>query len=276
MTLGDMTNLELVLLQQPGAQFVTGGATPTGPNWLGVQNPQYSQGLLEFATNEGYRKTMGDIDPLELALVQYTFSSIAQTYIYPVIPAPTTTQQFSQVSHIARIYYKPFGLLYTREFRPGTELVSWAKFQRITGQGYLEPYSFGTQPTWATVDPLRQNIYFYPGSARSGDTITVNYTPIPTNYFTNASNVQTAPTGCPILVNATDTPIIPADCHMAIVYYALWLIFIRAREQAAATMYEQMYKAEIAEIKFKYTKVQHGDTITVEPFVDSLTIGGPR
>jgi hypothetical protein len=37
-----------------------------------------------------------------------------------------------------------------------------------------------------------------------------------------------------------------------------------------------MYDAEIKLIKDKYTKVQHGDTITVEPFMDNLAIGGPR
>ena len=157
MTLGDLENLALVTLQQPNVNFVTGGAAPTGPNWQA--NQQYSQGLVDFAINEGYKKMMGDIEALELYLINYTFSSIAQTYIYPFPPTG-----YAQVSHIARIYYKPFGLLYTREFRPGTELVSWDIFQEITGQGFLGPYSFGTQPTWATVDPLRQNIYFYPAA----------------------------------------------------------------------------------------------------------------
>ncbi|MFZ1075387.1 MAG: hypothetical protein WAN50_03380 [Minisyncoccia bacterium] len=259
-----MTNLELVLLQQPGAAFVTGGATPTGPNWAGVTNPQYSQGLLEFCTNEGYKKVMGDLEALELALVEYTFSSTANTYKYAFPPTG-----YAQCSHLARLYYKPYGLPYTREFRPGTELVGWSTFQRITGQGYLDPYSYGTQPLYATVDPLRQNIYFYPGSARAGDTVTVDYTPIPTPYTAGV-----APTGCPILVNATDTPILPADCHMAIVYYALSLVWIRARETQMAEVTTNQYTAEIAKIKDKYTKVQHGDTIRVEPFGDRIAIGG--
>lgn len=271
MTLGDLSNLVLIELQQSGAQFATGGATAPGPNWAGVQNPQYSQGLVEFAVNEGYKKMMGDIEMLELALIDYTFLSTTTTYIYPFPPAPTASLVFPEVSHIARIYYHPFGLLYTREFRPGTELVSWAKFQRVTGQGYLLPYSFGTQPTWATVDPLRQNIYFYPGSARSGDIVTVQYSPIPSPYIGGV-----APTGCPILVNSTDTPITPYDTHMAIFYYAMHLLWIRAREADQAKVSRAMYDAEIKLIKDKYTKITHADTITVEPFMDSLAIGGPR
>lgn len=271
MTLGDLSNLVLIELQQAGAQFATGGATSSGPAWAAQNNPQYSQGLVEFCINEGYKKMMGDIEMLELALEQYTFSSIQQTYIYPFPPAPTASLVYPQVSHIARIYYHPFGLLYTREFRPGTELVSWAKFQRITGQGYLLPYSFGTQPTWATVDPLRQNIYFYPGSARSGDTITVQYAAIPTPYIGGV-----APTYCAILVNSTDTPVTPYDTHMAIFYYAMHLIWIRAREADQAKISRAMYDNEIKLIKDKYTKLTHADTITVEPFLDNLSFGQPR
>ncbi len=266
MNLGDMANLALVQLQQPGVAFVTGGAASTGPAYS--SNQQYSQGLIEFALNEGYKKMMGDIEALELYLVDYTVSSTATTYIYSFPPTG-----YAQCSHIARIYYKPYGLLYTREFRPGTELVSWAQFQRITGQGYLLPYSFGTQPTWATVDPLRQNIYFYPGSARSGDTITVQYTPVPSPYY-SVGGVQTAPTGCAILVNATDVPVTPYDTHMAIVYYAMYILWQRAREMDAAKAALEEYRKEIAQIKFNYTRVQHGDSITIEPFADRLAIGG--
>jgi hypothetical protein len=265
-TLGDLSNLALVTLQQPNVNFVTGGAASTGPNWQA--NQQYSQGLVEFAINEGYKKMMGDIEAIELFLVNYQIPSIANTYIYPFPPTG-----YAQVSHVARIYYKPFGLLYTLEFRPGTQLTSWANFQDITGQGFLRPYSFGTQPTWASIDPLRQNIFFYPGSARSGDTISVQYAPIPTPYF-NVSGVQTAPIGCPILVNETDTPVTPYDTHMAIYYYAMFILWQRARQMDAARASLADYKTEIADIKFNYTKIQHGDTIRIEPFMDRLSIGG--
>jgi hypothetical protein len=268
MTLGDISNLILTHLQQGGAQFATGGATAPGPNWAGSTNPQYSQGLIEFCINEGYKKVMGDLDDIELFLTSYTTSSIAQTFIYPFPPAPTATLVYPEVSHIARIIYQPFGLLYKREFRPGTELTSWPNFNTITGQGYLLPYSFGTQPTWATVDPLRQNIYFYPGSARSGDSITIQYTPIPTPYL---AGVQ--PISCPILVASTDTPVLPYDCHMAIFYFALWLLWIRAREMSMAEVSLKSYKDELAMIKYKYTKIQHGDTIRVEPFLDRIGMG---
>lgn len=253
----------LTSLQQPGASFVIGGAASTGPLWSSVQNAQFSQGLVEFAINEGYKKVMGDLDDIELALVSYTFSSTATTNSYTFPPV-----NYAQVSHIARIFYQPFGLPYSREFRPGTELVSWAKFQRVTGQGYLNPYSYGTQPLFATVDPTRTKIFFYPGSARAGDTVTVDYTPIPTPY-----SAGIAPTGCPILVNASDTPIIPADCHMAIVYYALSILWVRAREVDMAQVTTNQYNSEIAAVKYKYTKLSHGDSICVEPFLDRLAIG---
>lgn len=263
MTLGDLANLCLVLLQQPQPSFATGGATSTGPNYASQTNPQFSQGLVEFCINEGYKKTMGDLDDIELFLVSYTFSSTALTNSYAFPPAG-----YANVSHIARIFYQPFGLPYSREFRPGTELVSWAKFQRLTAQGQLNPYSYGTAPSFATVDPTRTKIFFYPGSGRAGDTVTVDYTPIPTPY---AASV--APTGCPILVNATDTPVIPSDCHMAIVYYALSLLWIRAREVQMAQVTSNQYDKELATIKYKYTKLQHGDTVTIEAFGDRLSIG---
>lgn len=268
MTLGDFENAILTELQQPGAAFVTGGAAPTGPSWTSVTNPQFSQGLIDFWINEGYKKTMGDLEALEIYLVEYTFTSTAQTYKYSFPPTG-----YAAVSHIARIYYKPFGLPYTREFRPGTELLSWSDFQNRTGQGYLDPYSFGTQPQIATIDPLRQNIYFYPGSSRAGDTITVDYSPIPSPYY-SSSGVQTAPTGCPILVNSTDTPVLPYDCHMAIYHYAMSRLWRRAREVQMAEVALNEYNSEIQLIKNKYTKRSHGDTIRVEAFGDQITIGG--
>src|SRR5271166_2169222 len=263
MTLGDLSNIVLVQLQQPPPSFTTGGAPPTGPMWSSVTNPQYSQGLVEFCINEGYKKLMGDLEDLELSSVVYTFSSTVNTFKYTFPPVG-----YAQVSHIQRIYYQPFGLPYNREFRPGTELVSWAKFTRVTGQNYLLPYSFGTQPTWATVDPTRTTIYFYPGSARSGDTITVEYAPIPTPYISGV-----AATGCSILVNPSDAPILPYDCHMAIAYYALSLLWIRGREEDMAKLSIQQYEEEKKQIRFRYTKIQKGDIQTIEPFFDRIAIG---
>jgi hypothetical protein len=250
-----MSNLILTTTQQPGASFAVGGGG--GPNWASVTNAQISQGLTEFCINEGYRKLLGDIEDLELDLVTFTFSSTAQTYKYAIPPAGYAT-----ISHVARVYYKPFGLPYTREFRPVIELTSWAQYQKYTGQGYLLPYSFGTQPWIVTVDPLLKNLYFYPGSAIAGDTITVNYSPLP----------GIGLTGCPTLVAQSDVPIVPLDCHMAIVQYALSLIWVRLREAQMAVVASAQYKAEVADIRARYTKKTHGDTIRLEAFGDSLSL----
>jgi hypothetical protein len=281
MLLGDMSNSVLVLLQQPGAAFVVyeGNVAPavTGPSWSSLTNPQFSQGLVEFAINEGYKVLMGDIEDIELALVSYTTPSIASTYKYP-LPGTTSaaTTNYATVSHVAKVFYQPYGLPYNWEFRPGSGLISWSEYQRsYTGQGYLQPYAFGTQPLVATVDPPRQNLYFFPGSARASDTITVEYAPIPTP----PSSAGVAATGCSILINPTDSPIIPADCHMAIVYYALGFLWVRAREQATALMYYNpagagLYQSELKKIRQKYTKVAHGDVIRMESTMMPLSLGG--
>jgi hypothetical protein len=272
--LGDLSNTALVLLQQPGAQYTVGGGTTTGPTWSSLNNPQFSQGLVEFAINQGYKKVMGDIEDIELALVSFTLSSTAVTSKYAIPPA-----DYAQISHVARVSYQPFGLPYTYEYKKGYYLVSWDEYQKLwTGQGYLQPYAFGTQPQVAAVDPLRQNLYFYPGSARAGDTITVYYTPIPTNPI---GGTVTA-IGCPILVAPTDNPIIPDDCDAAILYYALGLLWVRAREQAIALMYYNpsrqnpgWYQNEIELIRQKYLKVTHGDVLRVGPQLDSLSLTRP-
>jgi hypothetical protein len=275
--LGDQSNLILTLLQQPGASFTVGGGTVTGPTWSSLTNPQFSQGLIEFAINEGYKVLMGDIEDLELALVSYQTPSIATTFSYPLPGTPTAaTQNYAQVSHVARVFYKPFGLTYTWEYKKGAGLIAWDEYQQTyTGQGYLQAYSYGTQPLVATVDPLRQNLYFYPGSARASDTITIEYSPIPTP--PSAASVPAV--GCSILIQPTDNPIIPFDCDMAIVYYALGILWVRAREQAVALMYYNpggngLYQSELKKIRQKYTKVTHGDVIRFSPSMMPLSLGG--
>lgn len=277
MQLGDLSNSALVLLQQPGAAYTVGGGTVTGPTWSSLNNPQFSQGLVEFAINEGYKVFMGDIEGLELALVSYTTPSLATTYSYPLPGTPSAaTPNYAQVSHVARVFYKPSGLTYTWEYKKGSGLISWDEYQQTyTGQGYLQAYSFGTQPLVATVDPLRQNLYFYPGSARAGDTITVEYSPIPTP--PNASG--TAAVGCSILIQPTDSPIVPYDCHMAILYYALGFLWVRAREEGTALMYYNpagngLYQSELKKIQQKYTKITHGDVIRFSPSMMPLSLGG--
>lgn len=277
MQLGDLSNTILVLLQQPGAAYTVGGGTVTGPSWSSLTNPQFSQGLVEFALNEGYKVLMGDIEDLELALVSYVTPSIATTFKY-ALPGTSAavTQNYAQVSHVARVYYQPFGLPYIWEYKKGSGLIAWDEYQMTyTGQGYLQAYAYGTQPLVATIDPNRQYVYFYPGSARVNDTITVQYAPIPTPPASDG----TPAVGCSILINPTDSPIIPYDCHMAIVYYALGLLWIRAREQNTSLLYYNpsgagLYQTELAKIRKKYTKRSHGDVMRLQPTMMPLSLGG--
>ncbi len=201
---------------------------------------------------------MSDVTDLELILVTYTFSSIAQTSAYPFPPVG-----YAECSEVARVYYMPLGLPYSREFDPGIEFTSWENFQQTTGQGYLRPYSFGTQPVMCAIDPQRQNLVFYPGSASAGDTITVQYTPLPT----------AGAMGCPTLVAETDTPITKSDTHIAIAYRALAELWMKNREQGVADYYMKRYEAIVAGIRKKYELRSHGDVKTIKPFAESLSMG---
>lgn len=269
-----MSNAVLTETQQPGAAFVVGGnpASTTGPTWSSLNNPQISQGLTEFYINQGYKQLMGDIKDIQLSPVSFTLNSAVNTAVYPIPPS-----SYAAVAQVSRVWYQPFGLPYNREFRPGTEFVSWDIFQEITGQGYLLPYAFGTQPLYVTVDPTRKNLYFYPGSARVGDTITVEYAPLPTY----------GATGCPTLVAATDSPITPDDTHWAILYFAFSRVWLRLREMELSQNYYRpknprnpsdpggLYQQEIDRIKADYMKLTAGDSIRITPFVDKLSLGAP-
>ena len=279
MELGDLSNSALVLLQQPGAAYTVGGGTVTGPTWSALTNPQFSQGLVEFAINEGYKVLAGDLADIKLALVSYVLTSTALTYKYalPGTPSAATTN-YARFSRISKVFYQPFGLPYTYEYRPGSGFISWSNYQlEYTGQGYLQPYAYGTQPRVATIDPPRQNLYFFPGSARAGDTVTIEYAPIPTP--PSATGVPAV--GCSILIQPTDNPVFPDDCDMAILYYALGFLWVRAREQSIALMYYNpnpaspgLYQSELKKIRQKYITVGDGDIIKMEPDLSPVTIGG--
>jgi hypothetical protein len=249
-----MENVILSALQNSGPPPNFGAA----PAWASFPSADFPQATVDFFINEGYRAFLSDTADMELFLVEYTFLSTenTSTYAFPIAG-------YAECAEIARIYYQPVGLPYTREFDPGVEFTSWQEFQRITGQGYLLPYSFGTQPQLCAVDPLRQNIVFYPGSANVGDTITVQYIPLPTG----------TATGCPLLVNPTDTPVTKSDTHLTICYRAAAEIWIQAREAQTAAYYMKRYEDGVAKIRKRYELLSHGDTKRIKPFADSLSIG---
>jgi hypothetical protein len=140
------------------------------------------------------------------------------------------------VRMVHRVRYNPQGLPYNRDMIPGAKLIAYDTYQRITGAGYLQPYSFGTEPQYCTISPSRQFINFFPGPNTTGDIITVEYAPL-----------LTAGTNAAPLVNETDVPFgVMEDWYDAIVYGACMWLWPVAREMGARDDYRKMYMEEIA------------------------------
>lgn len=322
--LGNLENMALFVLQQPGANFAAGV-----PNWASLTNPQYNQQVLDFYFNEGYKQLLRDTNDFAPFLVTQTFPSVANQYQY-AIPNPTGTVATSvaasiaagtqtvtpgamtnivqgcslivdsanaaltetvvvtattattytapfinahaagalvanpimpTVARIQRVYYAPQGQNYNFEFRPGQELIGWNQFQHLyTAQGYLQKYAFGTRPNAATVSPDRKFLQLYPGSASSGDQITIQYTPM----------LTAGATTCAPLVNATDTPLFPEDYHEAILQWALSILWLRARDQGQAADARQQYQQMVASYRTAYLQTNAGETFGFQPFSPSL------
>lgn len=198
---------------------------------------------------------MADIANISLYLTTATQLSVANTNEYPIPGAGNPA-----VALVHRIFYAPVGLSYTREFAGQIEFMSWNDYSVYTGLGVATPFAFGTQPTKVAIKPDRTKISFLPGSAGSGDTITVQYAPLPT------VGTSVAP-----LLNETDAIVLPDDCSSAIVYWALWMLWAKGSEIAAAKMYRDLYFEEVKEIKMRYSQssVQDGISITnTSPYID--------
>lgn len=235
------------------------------PNWTagltGNQQPQFPQSMIDFQINRGYLDLMRTFAEVLVGSYQTQFLSIANTLQYPLPPvalslaliwdaglwdvnvwAPAPATPNPPVQKLTQVFYAPKGLQYNLEFEPGIRMLPWKEFQRYTAAGYLESYSFGVQPEVCAVDPTRKFLWFYPGTATSGDVITVNYIPIPT-----------PGTSVPLLVAETDSPqILPDDVQELIPYYALWKLLPRARDAAGAAFYKQFYESECNRIKDQY------------------------
>jgi hypothetical protein len=252
---------------QQSAMINYGGA----PNWnagmVGNQQPQFPQAMVDFQINRGYLALMASFSELELGLYQVQFLSTANTNSYPLPPPPGAIGQTliwdqgqwdvnlwgpgqatgtpnPPIHRVARLFYAPQGLNYNLEFEPGIRMLPWKEFQRYTAAGYLDNYSFGVQPEVCAVNPGRNQLWFYPGTASAGDVITLQYIPIPTNG-----------TQVPLLSGPTDTPIIlPDDVQELIIYYAAAKLLPRARDAAGAAYYQQLYQTEFARIKQDYLR----------------------
>jgi hypothetical protein len=251
MQLQDIENEILMLGQWPGVN--PGGA----PSWSNAG--QFTQPIVDFAINRAYEVTCARLGGIQLSSVDATLASSANTYSYNF--SSFTPTNFSgtmpQIQMVTRFQYQPSGLTYTLEYQPGDRLISWRAFQEFTRDGYLQPFSFGTQPSVAAVNPERTQIWIYPGSAGTGDTMTISFVPVPT-----------ASTAIPLLVNETDTPIFPTDAHQAIVYYAMFLLWMKARQPQLATSYynpneklPSLFTDEIMRIKTDWRQTSTGDNI---------------
>jgi hypothetical protein len=252
--LQDLENLVLSQLQQPSVNF---GNAPT---WSATTNPVFNQASVDFAINRGYARLLSDLADEEIAEFTASFLSTVQTNRYPLPPPvasspnnPNNSLLNPNVRLLNRVSYQPVGLPYTVEFHAGTRFVSWDEFQRVTAQGYLLPYSYAaTVPDICAVTPARDSLFFFPGSGSAGDTITLRYSPM----WTVGSLVGP-------LVNETDVPYFPEDCHDAIAWYALSQLWIRAREVATSQMYSQMYKEDVERIKTAYLRRSRGDKLNI-------------
>lgn len=152
---------------------------------------------------------------------------------------------------VQRVYYSPLGQSYTREQVPGVSLIPWQDFQRYVGSGYYRQNAFGTEPMACSITPDRKQLVFYPGASAVGDTISIVYQPIPT-----------ANSAVPLLVNETDVPFgLPDDTHQAIVYWALTILWAKAREFGAVGEYKQLYDLEVQRIKTNYMRRSAGDSM---------------
>lgn len=225
--LRDLENDCLIEGQWPGANP---GGTPT---WAAAG--QFTQAIVDFAINKGYRRVMSDISNAEIFLVTDTQLSVANQSAYAI---PKVFNNNPVISTVHRVYYAPQGLLYTKEFAGQLEFKSWNDYQVTTSLGMAQPFSFGVQPTYVAVQPDRTKIAFMPGPANSGDTITVQYTPLPT----------AGAAVCPTLVAETDVTVLSTDFDDAIVMWAMRFLWKKARQPELARESALEYQAEITRL----------------------------
>lgn len=249
----------------------------------GNQAPQFPQGMVDYQINRGYLNLMAAFSEVELGMYTCQFVSQAGALFYPLPPpgpalpliwnagewnvnlwGPANGLPNPPIHRLCRLFYAPQGLQYNLEFEPGVRMIPWKQFQRYTAAGYLEAYSFGTQPEVCAVSPDRQFLYFYPGTANAGDIITLQYIPIPT-----------ANTEVPLLVNPTDTPVIlPDDVQDLIPYYAAWKLLPRARDAAGAAYYGKLFVDEVDRLSQDYFRQSGANRQTIsDAGMDQATSG---
>lgn len=169
---------------------------------------------------------------------------------------------------VRRVFYQSLGQVFRLELEPGARLISWEEMNRRTGSGYTFPFNFSTWPSWCSVSPKRDLLYFSGGPSEYGDTITVEYCPI----ITQNTAIPASEWG--YLVNGTDIPLIPEDVQDAIWYWAISLLQPNARQVATGKLYRELYKEEVQRAKDNYTRDSAGDALIMRPVEDALATSG--
>lgn len=255
--LGDLENIVLSALQQPGQNFVTPGSTGY-PNWSQLTSPQYNEGEVDFAINSGYTRACSDLAHLRFSAVTCQLASSAGVGSYP-FPPVQPANPYPAFKMILDVFYLPKGAVSPMRFEPGSRLIAWEQFMRKSIQGYDRPLSADLYPGFCAVGPKRNTLEFYPNPLESGDAISVTYAALPTP---NAISVAT-------LASQSDEIVLPDDTVDAIVYWALSRLFLKSRSFDAAREFRGLYASEIARIKNEYTRATQGDALIME---DTATI----
>src|SRR5271166_1297604 len=244
--LSDMENRILIELQQnPVSTTVPLGA----PNWAGLTNPQFNQGVVDFAINQGYRKVMSLVANLELAQASFTINAVPNQFYYTFNPPPAGNPV---VAKFKRGQYTPTGLNYTYEYFRGMDFMSWNEFLDLTGNlyGLQTGAASGTLPAAFTIVPGNKQIAIYPAGLLATDTLTFIYAPLPT-----PSAAQ-----CPTLVNETDTIVLPYEYEEAICQWALYLLWTKARVFELRQAAYQAFRSEMGDGFTNHMMLSPGDT----------------
>lgn len=248
------------------------------PNWSTATNPAISQNALTFWINRAYERTMVDLADCEIELAYFTMTSTAQMSDYPLPPGGVINNYanpaqpipninltaYANVMRVSRVFYTPVGQPWTQEHEGGVRLVSWGQFQRHAAFGYLRPFTYNIIPDYCAVQPNRKVLSFFPGTASTGDTITVEYVP-----------ELTVGTPFPPLSANTDMPVLPAEAEMMLVYWATALCWPKLREMQAAVEYENKYRAEMMRVRDMLGPRSRGDTFRLDRAEDAVVLSYP-
>jgi hypothetical protein len=271
--LQDIQNAVLFQLQQ--SELVNFGGAP---NWSAATNPAISQSALTFWINVAYMRVMVDLSDCEIELAYFTMTSTAQMSDYPLPPGGVITNYanpsqsipninlstYPNVQRVSRVFYTPVGQPWTQEHEGGVRLVSWGQFQRHNAFGYLRPFTYNIIPDYVAVQPNRKVLSFFPGTASNGDTITLEYVP-----------ELTTGTSFPPLSALTDTPILPGEAEMMLVYWATALCWPKLREMQAADVYEKKYLIEMTRVREMLGPRSRGDTFRIDRAEDAVVLSYP-